>query len=195
VARTGIQDAWQRSTVSLETCGTPASWKQWGYTDKNIDYNIAQALRWHASTINIKSTAIPSEWKDKFREFEKRLGYRLVLRKLEYPRVVKAGAMAPVGMWWLNAGVAPVYAEHRLALEFRSASASAVIRVPADVRKWLPGDAVVDTTAHIPPSLKPGEYKLRLALLDPRTGKPAIRLAIEGREEDGWYGVGDVRVE
>jgi hypothetical protein len=53
----------------------------------------------------------------------------------------------------------------------------------------------VDTTVHIPPSLKPGEYKLRLALLDPRTERPAIRLAIEGREEDGWYGVGEVRVE
>jgi hypothetical protein len=195
VARTGIQDAWQRSTVSLEACGTPASWKQWKYTDKDIDYNIAQALRWHASTINIKSTAIPAEWKAKFREFGKRLGYRLVLRKLEYPRAAKAGAMMPVSMWWLNAGVAPVYGEYALALELRSPSASAAIRVPADVRKWLPGDAVVDTTVYVPQSLQPGEYKLRLALLDPRTGRPAIRLAIEGREDDGWYGVGGVRVE
>jgi hypothetical protein len=36
---------------------------------------------------------------------------------------------------------------------------------------------------------------VRVALLDPQTARPAIKLAIEGREEDGWYGLGEVRVE
>jgi hypothetical protein len=35
---------------------------------------------------------------------------------------------------------------------------------------------------------------MRLALLDPRTRQPAVRLAIEGREDDGWYGLGTLRV-
>ena len=48
-----------------------------------------QALRWHASTINIKSTAIPPEWKKAFDEFQKKIGYRFVLRRLEYPQSVK----------------------------------------------------------------------------------------------------------
>jgi hypothetical protein len=195
VARTGIQDAWQRSPVSLETCGTPGSWKAWGYTDQQIDYNIAQALRWHATTINIKSTAIPTEWRDKFNEFQKRLGYRFILRKLEYPRSVKAGRMMPVHMWWLNAGVAPVYEEYWLAIELYSTNGSAVIRTPADVRKWLPGDAVFDSTVYVPATLKPGEYRFRVGLLDPRTEKPSIGLAIEGRQPDGWYDLGSIQVE
>jgi hypothetical protein len=31
-------------------------------------------------------------------------------------------------------------------------------------------------------------------LIDPGTGKPAIRLAIEGREPDGWYPLGTIHV-
>jgi hypothetical protein len=32
-------------------------------------------------------------------------------------------------------------------------------------------------------------------MLDPRTGKPAIRFAVEGRQEDGWYAMGSLRVK
>ena len=188
VARTGIQDVWQRRPVSLETCGTPASWKQWGYQDPDIDYILAQALRWHATSINVKSTALPAEWRPKFTEFEKRLGYRFLLRKLEYPARVKAGRMMPLRMWWLNAGVAPVYQEYTLALRI----GGVILRTGADVRKWLPGDAVVDTSLYVPETLKPGTYRVSIALLDPRTGAPALRLAIAGLQPDGWYDLGAI---
>jgi hypothetical protein len=36
---------------------------------------------------------------------------------------------------------------------------------------------------------------MRIALLDPRTLKPTIRLAFEGREADGWYGLGTLAVK
>jgi hypothetical protein len=193
--RGGIQDAWQRSPVSLETCGTPASWKRSGYSDRQLQYIFDQALRWHASTINIKSTLVPPEWKKAFEEFQKRLGYRFILRKIEYPRAVRAGQMAPIHMWWLNAGAAPVYADYTLAVQLASPAGEAVIRTSADVRRWLPGDAVYDASIYIADNLKPGEYRLRVALLDPRTGAPAVPLAIVGRQPDGWYDVGSLHVE
>jgi hypothetical protein len=195
VVRAGAQDVWQRSPVSLETCGTPGSWKKWGYSDQQIDYIIEQALRWHASTINIKSSAIPPEWKRKFEDFEKKIGYRFILRKLEYPRVVRRGAMMPVSMWWLNAGVSPVYGDYKLAIQLSARDANATIPTPADVRKWLPGDAVFEDTVYVPESLAPGEYHFRVALVDARTGQPAIRLAIEGGAEDGWYDMGAIQVQ
>ena len=191
VVRAGIQDVWQRSPVSLETCGTPASWKQWGYTDAQIDYILAQALRWHASSFNVKSTAIPPEWKQKFTEFEKQIGYRLALRKFEYPRAVRPGHMMPVNMWWLNAGVAPLYGQYTLAL----AIGGTVIRTDADLRKWLPGDAVYESSVYVPETLPAGQYRLRLAVLDPRTGLPSIRLAIAGLQPDGWYDLGGIEVQ
>lgn len=191
IARMHVQDVWQRSPVSLETCWVPGFWKEKGW---DVDYILDQALRWHVSSLNVKSSPIPIEWKNKFDEFQKRMGYRLVLRRFEYSRTAKAGEMMPVHMWWLNAGVAPPYRDYILALQFRSDENRETTTLSPDVRKWLPGDAVVDQTVFVPDSLKPGTYQLRLALLDPRTSQPAIRLAIKGRGADGWYNMGTINI-
>ena len=191
IVRAGIQNVWQRSPVSLEACGVPGGWKQSGY---DLDYILAQALRWHVSSVNIKSSAIPPEWKKAFDEFQKRMGYRFILRRLEFPKAVQAGTMEPVHMWWLNAGVAPVYRPYELAMELYAGSGSALIKLPVDIRKWLPGDAAFDGTIYIPASLKQGSYRLRVALLDPQAGRPAIKLAIEGLQPDGWYDLAPIEV-
>jgi len=192
VVRAGIQDVWQHRPVSLETCYTVAGWKEREY---DLDYILEQALRWHVSTVNIKSAPIPAEWKSQFETFQKKIGYRFNLRRLEYSRVVIPGTMMPVHMWWLNEGVAPIYKEFTLAIELRSSKMATVIPVPVDIRKWLPGDAVYDGTLYLPENLAEGDYDVRVAMLDPRTGKPAIRFAMEGRQEDGWYAMGSLRVK
>jgi uncharacterized protein DUF4832 len=191
IVRAGIQDVWQRSPVSLETCWVPGYWKERGW---DVDYILEQALRWHVSSLNIKSSPIPIEWKDKFDQLQKRMGYQLILRRFEYPRVAKSGEMVSIHMWWLNAGVAPPYRPYLLVVQFQSEAGSENVILPTDVRKWLPGDAVVDETVYVPSTLKPGEYRLRLALLDPRTNKPAIKLAIKERGADGWYTMGSINI-
>jgi hypothetical protein len=192
IVRAGIQEVWQRSPVSLESGGVPGWWKREGY---DLDYILAQALRWHVSSVNIKSSAIPPEWKKAFDDFQKKMGYRFILRRLEYPRTIEAGTVQPIHMWWLSGGVAPVYRPYDLAVELLGANATAVIKLPVDVRKWLPGDSVYDGPIYIPANLSPGGYRLRVALLDPRTEQPAIKLAIEGGQPDGWYDVGQVVVD
>lgn len=198
----GLYDAWRTGPVSLETCGTPLAWKQWGFDLKPI---FEQALRWHASSINIKSTAIPEEWKAQFAEFQKKLGYRFALRRFEHPGKARAGSSLPVKMWWENTGSAPPYHKYQLAIEFRSKAAVtnlfgampsvAKTVLPVDVRKWLPGDAVYEGPVSLDAKLPPGHYLVRVALLDPRTGVPAIRLAMEGRNDDGWYDVSEIEVQ
>ena len=187
----GLYDAWRTGPVSLESCGTPLAWKQWGFDPKPI---LDQALLWHASSINIKSTAIPEEWKAQFAEFQKKLGYRFALRRLEHPAEARAGSMLPVKMWWQNTGSSPAYHEYPLAMEFRSKTAGASVTLPVDVRKWLPGDSVYEGSVYLDASLPPGEYAVRVAMLDPLTRKPLIRLAMEGRQEDGWYQVSEIKV-
>ncbi len=191
IARGNLGDVWRQGPVSLEACGVPASWKDWGFDLKPI---FEQALRWHASTINIKSTAIPPEWKPAFDEFQKKIGYRFELKRLEHPASAKAGEMIPVKMWWLNSGVAPVYGDYRLELEFRSSSASARVPFPADIRKWLPGDSIYEGTLPLDRALAPGRYRVRVAMVDPRTALPAIRFAIEGRQPDGWYDLSEIEI-
>jgi hypothetical protein len=192
IVRAGIQNVWERSPVSLESCWVPGYWLKQSW---DVNYILNQALRWHVSSVNIKSSAIPPRLKNDFDEFQKKMGYRFILRRVEYPRAARAGRMMPIHMWWLNAGVAPVYREYALALQIQSSEGESVIRIPVDVRKWLPGDAVFDGTLYIPETLKPGTYKLRVAMLDPRTERPAIRFAIEGRQPDGWYDLGSITVQ
>lgn len=191
VVRAGIQNVWKKRPVSLESCWVPGYWYKQGW---NINYIMNQALRWHVTSVNIKSTAIPAEWKKKFDWFQKKMGYRFILRSLEYPRRVEPGSMAMIHMWWLNTGVAPIYRKYSLALQLRNNTDQTTIRLPVDIRKWLPGDAVYDGTIYIPYKLKPGSYRVLVGMLDPRTGKPAIRLAIAGRQPDGWYDVGSIEV-
>ncbi len=114
IVRAGIQDVWQRKPLSLEVCYTVAGWQEKGY---DVDYILDQALRWHVSTVNIKSSPIPAEWKERFDIFQKKIGYRFILRRLEFPKTVNAGSMMLIHMWWLNAGVAPIYKEFPLAIE------------------------------------------------------------------------------
>ena len=192
VARTGIQDVWKQRPVSLETCGTPATWLRDGY---DVNYILAQALRWHVTSVNVKSSPIPKQWLPQFADFEKRMGYRFILRRLEYPTHVTVGSMMPVHMWWFNAGVAPIYQAYKLAVKLHSQDNQAVISVPADVTKWLPGDSVVDESLYLPAGLAPGKYRVRIGLLDPVTESPAIRLAIQGQQPDGWYDLGSIEVE
>jgi len=104
---------------------------------------------------------------------------------------VAPGVMAPIAMWWFNAGVAPVYQSYPLAL----AIGETIVALEADVTQWLPGDSVVEHSIAVPRALTPGRYPLRVALLDPVTRKPAIRLAIEGRQDDGWYKVGEIVID
>src|SRR5258707_8974963 len=96
--------------------------------------------------------------------------YFFFLGGLKYRKTVAAGSMMLIHMWWLNAGVAPIYKEFPLAIKLRSSKTAVVIRVPVDVRKWLPGDAVFDGTLYVPEDLPEDSYDVGVAMLDPRTG-------------------------
>jgi hypothetical protein len=193
VVRTGIQDAWQTYPVSLETCGNPVSWKQWGggYSDQQLQDIFDQALRWHAVSLNIKNAQIPKDWVAKFDELQKQIGYRFVLRKFQYPSAAQAGAEMPVTSWWVNRGITPPYNDFILALEIGGVP----VETTANLRKWLPVDQVFEGNVYVPDTLKPGDYKVRVAILDARTRKPAVKLAIRGIQPDGWYEIGNIRIQ
>jgi hypothetical protein len=190
IVRAGIGDVWQRFPVSFETCGVPGSWKRSGY---DVNYILSEALRWHVTSLNVKSSAIPTEWKGAFDDLQRRMGYRFELRRIEYPSKVAGGSDALLRMWWVNSGVAPVYRPYILALRLHGVR-DAAIELPADIRKWLPGDALVEEPVPIP-KVAAGAYRLQTALLDPRTHQPAIFLGIAGRGSDGWYDLGEIAVE
>jgi predicted esterase len=185
----GLRDAWQRAPVSMEVCGVMQDWKDRGF---DIDYIVDQSLKWHISSFNAKSSAVPPEWRPNVDRWLRKMGYRFVLRKFTYPAVLPPHGKLAFSSWWENKGVAPAYRPFPLALRLRG-KRTQVLLTRADVRNWLPGDNLHDDAVFVPPALPHGEYALDIALLDPFTSQPAVKLAIRGRREDGWYEMGRVQ--
>jgi len=187
----GMQDAWKKAPVSFEVCWVMQTWKDKGW---DIDYIIDQSLKWHISSFNAKSSPVPAEWKPNVERWLKKMGYRFVLRKFTYPsRLAPQGKLA-FTTWWENKGVAPCYKQFQLALRLKGPERTAILRTDADIRKWLPGDNVYDDAVFVPADMPPGEYDLGLAIIDPDTAEPKVKLAIEGRGEDGWYYLGKITI-
>ena len=144
VVRAGIQDAWQRRPVSLETCGTPGDWRDKGW---DLDAILAQALRWHVSSLNVKSSPIPPNGEPVRRLPEE---HGISLRP-------PPSRVSEVGEGGRNDAHAHVVAQRRRRAYLSriracpraaSATGSTLIRVPAKLKEWLPGDAVVDRSLY-----------------------------------------------
>ena len=191
IVNDGIQDAWRKGPVSLEACWVMQEWKNRGW---DIDYIIEQSLKWHISSFNNKSSAAPEAWAPQVKRWLNRMGYRFVLRRFEYPESIAPQGRLAFASWWENKGVAPCYRKFPLALRLRGEKRSEVLPTDADIRGWLPGDVVYDDAVFVPTDMPAGDYELQIGLLDPRTRKPAIRLAIEGIDPEGWYTLGTIKV-
>lgn len=118
------------------------------------------------------------------------MGYRLALRKLMYPTHLRPGGRLPFTSWWENKGVAPCYRRFRFAFRLKGQAGSWVLPTDADIREWLPGDAVHDSAIAIPAEVEPGEYRLQVGILGVASDEPKVKLAIAGAEEAGWYTMG-----
>jgi hypothetical protein len=188
----GMKDAWKKAPVTLEVCWVMQHWKDKGW---DVDYIIDQSLKWHISSFNAKSSPVPDEWWPPVNRWLKRMGYRFVLRKFTYPAKVKPGGKLTFTSWWENKGVAPCYRPFRLALRLNEPGDSATLVTGADLRSWLPGDNLYDDAVVIPADTADGQYDLQIGVLDEQTEAPRVKLAIEGRQPDGWYNLGKVAVQ
>lgn len=186
-----MKDEWQRSHVAFEVCWDIQRWWDRGY---DVDHIIEQSLKWHLSSMNAKSRPIPEAWLPKMEDWICKMGYRLALRRFECLDYVKADRQMSVMTYWDNTGVAPCYRDVAFALRLRRGDASWTMLSEADVRTWLPGDAFTDETVQIPEEVERGDYLLDVGIVDRSSQEPVIKLAMEGRREDGWYEMGAVQV-
>ncbi len=191
IIKLGLADAWKTAPVTLEACGVMQTWKNKGY---DVQYIIDQAVKWHASSFNAKSSAVPPEWQTQVNAWLNRMGYRFVLRRFSYPSAIEANGKLSFTSWWENKGNAPAYRDYRLALRLKRNGASTILLTNSDIKNWLPGDNLYDDAVFVPSALEDGEYQVDLALVDPATNQPKIKLAIAGVKPDGWYPMGKIEV-
>jgi hypothetical protein len=123
------------------------------------------------------------------------MGYRFVLRRFSYPEVVRPHGKLAFRSWWENKGVAPCYRKFPLALRLKNNERTEIFLTEADISRWLPGDNLYDNAVFLPLDMPEGDYDIEIAILDPRTRKPKVKLAIEGITPDGWYRIGEISVK
>ncbi|MBD0777575.1 DUF4832 domain-containing protein [Maribacter sp. ANRC-HE7] len=192
----GVREAWKSAPLSFEICGTFLRWKEnQGYDREDVAYILNESLKWHISSFNAKSSPVPEEWKDLVDDWLKKMGYRFVLRTIAYPEYTVPGEMVPYNSWWENKGVAPIYKDFLLAIRLTNEKRTEVFITDADIKSWLPGDIIYDDAIAIPWDMPNGTYQMQVGIVDPQSHEPKVNLAIEGRDNEGWYSFGEIKVK
>ncbi len=195
IIRCGMKDAWEKAPVSLEICHTLKQWKEErGYNTDDVNYIIDESLKWHISSFNAKSSGVPEEWKPLVDRWLKKMGYRFVLRSFSYPESAAPGEKISFRSWWDNKGVAPIYRNYLLAIRITNENRTRVLITDADITTWLPGDNLYDAAVFVPRDMPAGVYQLQIGIIDRQSHEPRVKLAIEGREPDGWYPLGKIAI-
>jgi hypothetical protein len=196
LTNTGAMDAWKTAPVAFESCWDMRKWKEAGWDVRHIfDYGLGC----HASYMNNKSAPVPEGTRGEVERFLRLLGYRLVIRSVDHPATAHPGGELAVNIAWENVGVAPPYRDYRVALRLKSEDqkeATLIVLVTDhSIRGWLPQTHNVHSLLRLPTSIPPGRYELAVGVVDPGTRVPAVRLAILGRDAEGWYPVSHARIE
>lgn len=216
IKEAGAEDAWKKAPIAWETCWDMRKWVNEGWSLRYI-FNYALAV--HGSYINNKSAPLPAgeDVRPEVERFLRRLGYRFVLQELKHPATARAGDKLDLRMKWRNVGSAPCYQPYRLAYRLADGRGFSKVAVSSRVTvdHWLPGSIELFTDAFLkePPDLPEGEvvavednlptpadipagiYDLSLAIVDPSSSRPVVRLGIKGRADDGWYPLSKLRID
>lgn len=185
-----MPDGWKTGTVALEPCGTFGGYPT---PPKSV---VDDAIAWHATFIQNKSHYIPANWLPEIERLMKRIGFRLVLRDINYDTNVIHGSEMVVSMKWENVGIAPPYRDHRIAFRLKDSRGinHAMAQTEISIRGWLPGEKKIEASFKLPDDLESGLYSLELGIVFHSSIEHVIPIANKGRTHDGWYTVGSIKV-
>jgi hypothetical protein len=202
---------WTRRMVERYWQTLPFAGEGWAYeeikdvgTYGTIEENVAVVLQYHTNFYHFYSYA--QSYKRMIRDdqavIEKALqsgglGYRLVLASASWPKELPAGHLLLINQEWINRNVGRLYIHHPLKvclLDAQGDEKFSALDWDIDVTKWVKGERYPRTSViQLPPKLAPGDYEIRIALAD-STGKPSIKLAMEGLDSTGKYKLGGIRI-
>jgi hypothetical protein len=212
-----LGDAWKRGPIAFEPPHDIAEFVTRGWPLRTI-FNYGLAL--HGSCFSGKSAQLPDDprLREELTRFLRRLGYRFVLEEEAHPAQVPPGSRLAVQSRFRNVGSAPCYRPYRLAYRLIDASGRRHVVVGSTtVRDWLPGSSppfleafakaiqeppdlppgppvMVNEQIELPRELAAGECALAVGIVGVDDESPVVRLAIEGRDAEGWYPVGKVTI-
>lgn len=172
------------------------------------DLLLRSVEEYHGSFMSIHGWP-QDEWescRETIRKINLRLGYRLQLRELEYPKTVEIGKPFHIKTLWANAGVAPCYPGGFMTLTLKDEKGG-IVAVLSDESFDLrnlpvaPPDAI-PTREHesefcaglIAPTTKSGQYDLFISV-GKRDGTPEIALPLENDDGQRRYRIGKITLK
>ncbi len=190
---------WKTAIITGEFCGS-------GYgahegTTERFDLNYEFVRQTHWSFVGSAGGAIDPEDEQHRKDLDKlhkTLGYRFVLRSFSMNPSAGAGDTLDVQLGVENVGIAPFYFEWPLVLYIVADDNSIALEQIAadiDIRNWLPGLHVEDTSLVLPSDSATGSYEVKLAIHDPDTGEPGVLFANTGVDEEDRYLLGTLEIK
>ena len=123
------------------------------------------------------------------------VGSRLWVRQASWPWRVRTDYSLYVDLTVRNDGVAPPAEDWPACLcLMREGEVLWQERMDVSVTNWLPGDTALRVRITVPADFAMGQYELAVALCDPRTGEPAVPLAMDCETRGLWHVLGMVTV-
>lgn len=185
-------DAWREAPVVFEACWHMNDWYLQGW---DIDYIIDESLKWHISSYNSKGTTVPEPWRESVARWVRRMGYRFEIHQMCWESEARSGESWKVELLVLNTGVAPCYHNYTPVVRLRGVERTVDIPLDADIRNWMPDEEFFGSwQLPLPKDLEPGEYEVLLGFPTGLSGRPALMLAIEKEQIDGFYKMGQTYV-
>ena len=184
----------------------------WSYMDvKNhgthgtVKENIAVFAQWHSNYGHFYMDA--ESYRRAMREDREAfadglrsggIGYRLVPLAASWPEELHAGDLLMIQSRWVNRNTGRLYVHHPLRIYLTDVEGQEKLSAPD--RAFTPVDWVsgkeypVTTLLRVSEKLEPGIYEVRIAITDPYSGKPAVRLAVEGEDSQMRCRLGTIRI-
>ena len=133
-------------------------------------------------------------------EFQRRLGYRFVLKEAKIPKTVKSGSDLKMSLRVANVGFSATVNERPVYLVLSNNNTEYKFKINTDPRKWYGGEEkTLDITQKLPSNLEAGDYDIYLWMPDKSqrlqsNPKYSIRVANESVwvEEKGYNKIGTI---
>lgn len=174
-----MPDFWKKSPMGGQWIGTDVD----AMNQASLADLQRRALTFHSTYLTSNTSTVPmtAEQRVKFLEFQKSLGYRFVIDRVEAPGSLVSGTSIPVSAEVANIGNAPFYFDWKLGVGLMDASGQVVARQDvASVKDWLPGQSnAVAGSLSVPDSVPDGDYTLVLFCKSPIQGDPGIKFAVK----------------
>jgi hypothetical protein len=133
----------------------------------------------------------------KFNKMKRVLGYNLHIERCDWPDVIDTGIPFEVTLVMTNSGSAPCYHDFPVELALCAADGTPVWKnnFAFDLRKVVPGKSHSFRESFSVSGVAEGRYSLRIGVIDPRFGKPGVRLQSAGEDSNLRYSMGDISVQ